>query len=162
MRSMTSIGGCIVCRESDEGRRGRGKDECLTFVLSSSSATERTAMYPKRALAISSAALVLVGSLSYRMRRATLRKAVVTRVSGTPAVARISLYYGSGIRPWSVIIDLLTQNGVSGSVTCDGDTTATEVPLSQPFDGAYTLTTTATYRSFGVPKTLVQTHQDTL
>ena len=102
------------------------------------------------------AATAATAAVGYLVRRAIIRTASVTGLSGAnPTVANVAWTYGEGTRPVSVIIDLVAGSGASGSLTTDGGATSGSIPLSAPFSGAYTLTTTATYRTLGMPSTTV-------
>ena len=102
------------------------------------------------------AATAVAAGLGYLVRRAIIRTASVANLSGAnPTRANVVWPYGEGTRPLTVIIDLVASSGASGSLTTDGGPTSGSIPLSAPFKGAYTLTTTATYRTIGVPSTTV-------
>ena len=115
-------------------------------------------MPTKNLLTLGGAALAFVGGISYLTLRATIRDVTTTeaRNSTLPSI-RVTLRYGSGTRPCSVIVDVLAENGVSGSLTVDGEEEVLEVPLSAPLVGPYTLTTTATYRLLGMPRIVTRT-----
>jgi hypothetical protein len=115
------------------------------------------AMSARRNLVLGAAtAAAVVGGVTYLVRRAVIRTARVSSVSGAgPASASVVWTYSEGTRPLSVIIDLVAGSGASGSLTTDGGATSGSIPLAAPFTGAYTLTTTATYRTLGVPSTTV-------
>lgn len=118
-------------------------------------------MSTKNILAFGGAALALVGGLSYLTRQAEIRDVTVTegRSSIAPSI-RVALHYGSGTRPWSVIIDVVAANGISGSYTVDGDEEVIEVPLSAPLNSSYSIATTATYRLLGTPRVVKRTYVD--
>jgi hypothetical protein len=114
-------------------------------------------MSARRNLVLGAAATAaVVGGLTYIVRRAVIRTARVTGVTGAgPATANVEWTYSEGTRPLSVIIDLVAGSGASGSLTTDGGATSGSIPLAAPFSGPYTLTTTATYRTLGVASTTV-------
>ena len=117
----------------------------------------------KRNLLIGGAALAAVGGIGYLARRAEIHSANVVSFGGDGAPsARLMLSYGDGSRPLSVIIDLVSASGASGSATIEGDATEATIPLSERFSGFYTITTTATYRLLGLPSVSVRTFEGTL
>jgi hypothetical protein len=100
---------------------------------------------------------------NYLLRPADIHIAKVTAVStGKPSYASVVWTYGRGAPPTSVIIDLTTGGGASGSITVDGELLNAEIPLSAKFSGAYTLTFTQTHRILGMARTNVQTFGGTI
>lgn len=86
---------------------------------------------------------------------APLRGARISGVSGMgPFYALISWSYGIGARPVSVIFDL-EVGSTSGSITTDGDALEAEIPLGAAPAGPFQLTISATYRIFGMARTVV-------
>lgn len=87
---------------------------------------------------------------------ALVRAARLTGISGGgPVYATISWSYGPGARPISIIFDL-EADGVTGSITTDGEALEAEVPLGTAPSGPYQLTVSATYRILGVARTIVR------
>ena len=104
---------------------------------------------------------LLSGALALLMRPARLEAARVTGVqSGDPPLANVALRYGPGTPPQSVIVDIRGSAGAAGSVTIDGRQTAVAVPIAGAPDHIYRVTTTASYRFFGVLRTSVREFND--
>lgn len=110
-----------------------------------------------RRFAFISAALVALVGLIYRQTRCAVVQhiRICDQRDAAPAEALVEWDFSAGQRPLSLIIDLESESGVSGSLTCDGDQTVAWLPLPAQFTGHYTLTTTATYRIYGFPKTII-------
>lgn len=86
---------------------------------------------------------------------AQLRAARLTEISGAgPYVAGLSWSYGPGARPASVIFDF-EAGPAHGSVTADGEMVEAEIPLGLPPRGRYSITASATYRTFGFAHTTI-------
>jgi hypothetical protein len=104
---------------------------------------------------------LLSGALALLMRPARLEAARVTGVqSSDPPVANVSVRYGSGTPPESVIVDLYSNAGAAGSATIDGRQQTVEVPIAGAPGHIYRVTTTASYRLFGVLRTSVREFND--
>lgn len=96
------------------------------------------------ALLITAAALSF---LAWRARPARIVDARVTATApGEPPTAHISLTYGRGLPPASVIIDVSDGDGATlGSVTAPGGRMLLELPLSRAAD-SYRVAATAYHR----------------
>jgi|HigsolmetaAR206D_1030411.scaffolds.fasta_scaffold10105_3 hypothetical protein len=114
-----------------------------------------------RRFAFGVAALVALLGMLYRQTRcaAVQHIRVCDQREAAPAEALLEWDFSPGQRPLSLIIDLESESGVAGSLTCDGDQTVAWLPLPAQFKGRYTLTTTATYRIYGFPK-VITTYSD--
>ncbi|MCG8353212.1 MAG: hypothetical protein MI924_36050 [Chloroflexales bacterium] len=121
-------------------------------------------MILQRNLIMGSIGLVMgIVVTNYLLRPACIHMAKVTAVSaGKPGYASVAWSYGRGMPPISVIIDLTTGSGASGSFTADGELFNAEIPLSEKFSGAYILTLTQTHRILGIARTTVQTFGGTI
>ncbi|MFV9504705.1 MAG: hypothetical protein AB4911_09090 [Oscillochloridaceae bacterium umkhey_bin13] len=88
---------------------------------------------------------------------APLRAVRLAEVGGNdPYLATLRWRYGRGARPVSVIFDLVV-GPATGSVTVDGDESEAVLPLGPRPQGSCTITSTATYRIFGVAYVRVAT-----
>jgi hypothetical protein len=82
---------------------------------------------------------------------AQVRAMEISQVSGAgPARVGLRWSYGPGVRPISLIIDLVGPGAQSGSLTIGGQATSGEIALLSAPAGPYQLTATATYRIVGV------------
>lgn len=94
-------------------------------------------------------ALVMFGVAVRRGRPAPLERVhVVAVMPGSPPVARLTLKYGTGMRPQSVILDVEGARG-SGSATIGGSQEIVDVPIVGELDGPARITVTAGYRVLG-------------
>ena len=106
-------------------------------------------------------AVAATSGLCYFARRAVIQKVDVEHAPLEYSVY-IHLNYGPGLRPWSIIVDILAANGASGSASIDGEQECVTVPLSTSFEGTYMLTATATYRFFGIPRVVINSYSGVL
>ena len=114
-------------------------------------------MTAKRYFFWGSALALLASGLVRWLRPAFLLGAKVTAVTpGDPPIASIALTYGAGLAPASVIVDLRNRDGSGGSATVEGRQMFLEVPLAGATDADYRITTTATYRVLGRPRTVLR------
>jgi len=114
-------------------------------------------MTAKRYFFWGSALALLASGLVRWLRPAFLLGAKVTAVTpGDPPIASIALTYGAGLAPASVIVDLRNRDGSGGSATVEGRQMFLEVPLIGATDADYRITTTATYRVLGRPRTVLR------
>lgn len=106
-------------------------------------------------------ALALLGMAVRRGRPAPLQRVhIVAVMPGSPPIARLTLKYGAGARPQSVILDVEGPRG-AGSATIEGRQEVVDVPIvgepgSQPH-----ITATAAYRVLGRLHEQVQVFQNT-
>jgi hypothetical protein len=92
----------------------------------------------------------VIGFGLWRMRPARIHSARITDITpGAPPFAHITLAYGQGARPISVIVDVCGQNSEGGSAMLAGERQYVEIPLHGAVDGRYSLVVTATYRILG-------------
>jgi hypothetical protein len=106
-----------------------------------------------RRIAFVGAALAALASMVYRQTRcAAVQHIHIRDLRDGPAEALLEWDFGSGKRPLSLIIDLVSDSGVRASLTIDGEQSSAWLPIDQLFSGRYALTTTATYRIYGFPK----------
>jgi hypothetical protein len=90
----------------------------------------------------------LVG-LAVRLRPAPVRLARVTSVQpGPPATASLTLVYGGGAMPHSLVLDVFGASG-AGSAAVEGGPHFVEVVLEQPLLAPYRVRVTAAYRVLG-------------
>jgi hypothetical protein len=96
--------------------------------------------------------LIAVGWLAQvALRPAQVRAVEISRVSGVgPARICLRWSYEPGVRPISLIIDVVGPGAQSGSLTIGGQATSGEIALADAPSGPYQLTATATYRIVGV------------
>lgn len=99
------------------------------------------------------AALTALAGVVYRQTRcAALQHMHIRDLRDGPAEALVEWDFGPGQRPLSLIIDLVSDSGVRASLTIDGEQTSAWLPIDQQFSGRYSITSTATYRIYGFPK----------
>ncbi len=91
----------------------------------------------------------LLGAAVWRGRPAPLlRVHMVACMPGSPPTARLTLKYGMGVRPQSVILDVEGPRG-SGSATIGGSQEFVDVPIIGELDNQPRITATAAYRVLG-------------
>src|SRR5262249_27099040 len=133
MATMGHTSGCISCREQKH------------YVMSA-----------KHYFLLGGAIGLVCGLLALLVRPARLRTARVTAVAGQRApVAGVTLAYGQGVAPLSVIVDGRSRAGAAGSATIDGRQQFVEVPIAGRTDGGYVVTATVSYRVLGALRTKV-------
>jgi hypothetical protein len=104
---------------------------------------------------------VLLGVAVWRGRPAPmLRVHMVARMPGSPPVARLTLKYGTGARPQSVILDVEGPDG-AGSATIGGSQEFVDVPIIGELDSQPRITATAAYRVLGRLRERVDVFQNT-
>lgn len=92
------------------------------------------------------------GAISFS-RRAIPKDAQLAPVAeaGAKPAVEVSWNYGAGVEPQTIVVDVTTTGGASGSVTVEGKMRRALVPLNNPpSGGSYVITTTATYLLYGV------------
>ena len=93
--------------------------------------------------------LALLGVTVWRGRPAPLQRVhIVAVMPGSPPIARLTLKYGAGMRPQSIILDVEGPKG-SGSATVDGCQEIVDVLIAGELDGRARVTATAGYRVLG-------------
>ena len=113
-------------------------------------------MSAKRYFLLGGAIGLMCGLLALLVRPARLRAARVTAVAGERApVAGVTLAYGQGVAPLSVIVDVRSGAGGAGSATIGGRQQFVEVPIAGPTGGGYVVTATTSYRILGSLQTKV-------
>ncbi|HEU5014233.1 MAG TPA: hypothetical protein VFT66_17045 [Roseiflexaceae bacterium] len=106
-------------------------------------------------------ALALLGAAVWRGRPAPmLRVHMVARMPGSPPVARLTLKYGTGARPQSVILDVEGPDG-AGSATIGGSQEFVDVPIIGELNSQPRITATAAYRVLGRLRERVDVFQNT-
>jgi hypothetical protein len=93
------------------------------------------------------AALALLALLAWRARPARVISARVTSLApGALPLAHVALAYGGGVRPASVVVDVLGAGDVAlGSATVEGHRLLLEIPASSD-SGAYRVRVTTAHR----------------
>lgn len=101
-------------------------------------------------------ALAMLGAAAIARPARLVSARLSALTPGAPPTANITLVYGSGALPVSVIVDVYDRNGGGGSATIPGAQLFVEIPISGNLAGDYRLTVTATYRLMGRPWTRVR------
>lgn len=102
-------------------------------------------------------AATAVANGTLRKARVHSARVVSVRTNDGIAYAHVMWTYTSGVQPICVIIDVIGENGATGSLTTNGEIVSGRIPLSTHFSGAYTLTLTATYRMLSIARTAIWT-----
>lgn len=97
------------------------------------------------------AALVVLTLLLWRARPARVSLAHVTAVApGSSPLAHVSLVYGGGLRPASVIVEVIGDEHVLGSTTVAGERQLLEIALAGDATSYRVAVTTAHRWPWGV------------
>jgi hypothetical protein len=97
-----------------------------------------------------------LAALAQTQRPARLQSAQLSAVSsGKPRLAYVSLQYGLGLLPTSVVLEVRDSAERGGCVTIAGEQLFVEIPVSEDLDQQVLITAITTYRFCGVPLTFV-------
>lgn len=85
------------------------------------------------------------------LRPAQVRAIEITEVKGAgPAFVGLRWAYSPGLRPISLIIDLVGPNALSGSLTVSGQAISGAIPIATASAGPYQMSASASYRIVGL------------